>query len=528
MVCVGLALSSALAMGADEALTIRIKADGSSEITFDRTQSRTNVEREVQMWERFQQQEEDAETVPTPPALSPPEAKAMTDEELGKKLRKLSALREEQGGGANAGKITLLNISSNDVRLVTQRSFSKLEELLPETPGVLSAGGLLVENVRLELTNQLLVLTLSPSSAVQSYGKRMFQSWKLAGGSRQFRIELPGKVMASGFPETSEQATWFKFDASKTDAIETVSKLHQSAIVVTAHSGGLKLTQPLDATALRRVARTGQVEEIPITDAEPGFTVEAASVSTTVIHRFPEAPALPKGRMAAMRPDQNQPGTFVRAKLFAPKGRTIRTVSGVRVLKAVDDRGRAIPPAQEGDNSDASDMMATMGRALSGGGKDLSLRLQLPAPDARSIEELTGEAIVVSNGRWKEIVLTNLTETSTNEVDLSSILPGARFTLTKLAQRSRQSSVHAKLAGPPTIRDIEVELVASGRRGNSNTSERNLNSGGGQSTRTLQIEHYSYDQTGLSEKGPITLRVRYPEDRRRERVQFVLRELDLL
>jgi hypothetical protein len=201
----------------------------------------------------------------------------------------------------------------------------------------------------------------------------------------------------------------------------------------------------------------------------------------------------------------------------------------VRVVKAVDDRGRDIPPVQNTDASQGDDGISMPGRANKEGPADLWLRLQLPAPDARSIEELQGEVIVVSNGRWNEMMLTNLTETSTNEMDLSSILPGARLTLGKLTVRNRQSSVQLKLTGPPAIREVDVEMVVSSRRGQANTSDRGLSTRGGQSIRSLQIDHYNYDQSGgWSVKGPISLRVRYPEDVRRERLQFVLRELDLL
>src|SRR5262245_41146893 len=153
---------------------------------------------------------------------------------------------------------------------------------------------------------------------------------------------------------------------------------------------------------------------------------------------------------------------------------------------------------------------------------DLSLRLKLPEPDARSIEELVGEAIVVSTGRWREMSLTNLTATATNDIDLAAILPGARFTLTKLTQRNRQTTLQMRLTGPPSIREIDIELTSrDGSRGGASGSDRNFTAKGPDSTRSIQIDRYTYD--GTDDKGPITLRVRFPEDRKKERLQFTLR-----
>ena len=71
--------------------------------------------------------------------------------------------------------------------------------------------------------------------------------------------------------------------------------------------------------------------------------------------------------------------------------------------------------------------------------------------------------------------------------------------------------------------------MPAGRRANSHASDRNTSTRGGQTTRTVQLQAYSYDNTEVAdERGAVTLRLRRPEDQRRERVQFVLSGLDLL
>src|SRR5262249_20638408 len=87
---------------------------------------------------------------------------------------------------------------------------------------------------------------------------------------------------------------------------------------------------------------------------------------------------------------RNQTGTVVRAKLFAPRGRTLQSISGLRVIKATDDKGRAVAGTSEDGDPDTT-FVYQSGGSRSGNSTSISLQLQLPQADAQSIDELSAE-----------------------------------------------------------------------------------------------------------------------------------------
>jgi hypothetical protein len=211
--------------------------------------------------------------------------------------------------------------------------------------------------------------------------------------------------------------------------------------------------------------------------------------------------------------------------LFAPKGRTLQSLSGVRVLKAIDDLGRELvsgPADAERDETSYS-----MGSQPGQSGR-LQLRLPLPRPDAQSIDELSGEAIAVTAGKWCELVLTNITVSFTNEVDLGEVLPGATLVLARFKMMHRQASVQVQIKGPPAIRQVEIQMrTSAGQPGSAATSEESFTTREGQATRKFQVQSYEPNsEDGAADS--LSLVVRYPVDQRRERVRFVLKGLDLL
>jgi hypothetical protein len=217
----------------------------------------------------------------------------------------------------------------------------------------------------------------------------------------------------------------------------------------------------------------------------------------------------------------------VNVKLFAPRGRTLQSASNVRVLKAVDDKGRAVAAESADDESGTT-------YAVSSGSPDASstqiqLRLQLPQPDAQAIDELAAEAVVVTAGAWKEMTLTNLQQNATNEFDLAGVLSGAKLVITKNTSKNRQVNIQARIKGPHTVRRLDIQAKIPGTDNfNSYLSERNFSAKGNESTRTVSIQGYGFSDEGNSAEGSIILIVRYPEDLRRERVNFKLKGLDLM
>ena len=118
----------------------------------------------------------------------------------------------------------------------------------------------------------------------------------------------------------------------------------------------------------------------------PGFVAEAQTVTTTTLHLFPG------GEPYFERHPANT-GAVVSVKFFAPKGRTLKSVTGIRVLSAVDNQGRSVVRGESDDDEDDSMSEVTSGGSSDSSALSLDLRLQLPAPDAQSIDKISAEAI---------------------------------------------------------------------------------------------------------------------------------------
>jgi hypothetical protein len=332
-------------------------------------------------------------------------------------------------------------------------------------------------------------------------------------------------VLSSSFPTVQGNATSLSVDSGKDDSIEAALKVYGEPAVITAELAGLKLGQPLDSrTSRRQSRRSGDVaEDLPTTDAGPGFVAEPLTVTTTTVHLFPDGEKyFNDSRLSTLQPT----GAVVSAKLFAPKGRTLQSVSDVRVLKATDDKGRSIA-AEHGEDESASSF-AYSGGSEQGNSTQIQLRLQLPQPDAQAIDEISAEAIAVTAGTWKQMTLTNIQENATNEIDLAKVLPGGSLVITKFSSKNGQVRLQAQLKGPMTIRRLDVQAKIPGNEQfSSGLSERTFRTHAGQSTRSIMIQGYGFGEDRASE-APTVIVVRYPEDLRRERVTFKLKSLDLL
>ncbi len=513
----------------EQRTTVTIKADGSGQVSSEILQSRASLEQQVRMWERYQK-ESDAEgdsSEETKPATKPvTETKPLTDAELTQKIRSMQSDEEERGGEAGEEKLNV-EVQKDTVRLGTTRTFSSLEDMLRQGYRLWAESGLSFQNVRLEKdTNSQLRITFSPAGMPSRYTKMMRQQLKLSGARIDFRLVLPGKVLTSGLPESQTNATWISVDPQKDESLDALMKLYEAPVVVTAELGGLKVDQPLESRSLQRLTRrSGEAaDDLPLTNAGPGFVAEPQSVTTTTLHLFPEGEKYFKENSFSY---QQSTGTVVSAKLFAPKGRTLQSVSGVRVLKAADDKGRAIAPLSEDEETIGSTVYS--GGSQDAGSMQIQLRLQLPLPDAQSIDEIAAEAVAVTVGTWKQMTLTNLQENATNEVDLAAVLPGAKLVITRFTAKGGQVSLQGKLTGPPTIRRLDLKARTPGsERMNSSLMERSYSAKAGQATRNFSIQSYEFREEGRVQGRSVELLVRYPEDLRRERVEFKLKGLDLL
>jgi len=514
---------------------LTLKADGSSVISNETTMARAQVEQHIKVWERYQRRAgaDDDEDVPPKPAETPKEPKPLTDEELVKKIREQAESQSQMSQYGGEAKIESIDVKSNTVRTVTTMARATLEELLRNSWSLWGQSGLSFENLRFEKdTNSNLRVTLTPHSGNARWVKSARQNWKLTGTSAELRFVFPGKVLSSGLPGTEGNATWIAFDAKKEETLGPALKLLEGPTVITAELGGLKLDAPLESKVLQRQPGRGGQEnpELPITDAGPGFTAEALNVTITTVHYFPEGAKYRKETESAL--GYQPTGAVVQAKLFAPKGRTLQSVSGVRVLKAVDDKGRPIAAGAQGDESFESTVYSG-GSQGPGNSTQVQLHLPLPASDAQSIEQLDAEAIATTAGNWKELTVPKVSAATTNEIDLSSVLPGAKMVLRKFSRMKSQTTMEAEIKGPPSIRQIELTTRVGdsndpNERSMAHASELGFTTKDNVSTRKFHLQSYSYSEDGEPDAaGPLTVVVRFPEDQKRERVKFTLKGLDL-
>lgn len=510
----------------EQSATFVIRADGSCSYTNINAETRAVAEQQVRMWERYDNMSDNSEENPQPPAASNTnenEAKPLTDEEL---VKKLESIRENnENWGANSEEQFKATITNGLMWMETSRSFASLRDMLAEGETIWGEAAAF-QSARFEQdSNSQIRVTLAAAPGMGRYFKSAKATMKMAGSKAAFRLILPGKVLTSGFPDTDGNTTGFSADAKKDDSVDTLVKLYDAPVVITAEAGGLKIAEPLDSKTLQANHGSGGGEsDLPITDAGPGFVAQAQTVTTTTLHVFPEGESYFKESGQGLA---RQKGAVVTAKIFAPKGRTLQSVANVRVVKATDDKGRSVGPAQNDEGEDRSDFSYSTGETQADS-TSIQLALQLPAPDAQAINELDGEAVAVTAGSWSEMSVTNLQENATNEIDLSTVLPGAKLVVKKLASKNRQTTAQVEVKGPPTIKrlDFKAKIPGVEEQMNSSVSERRFNTKDGVSTRTLTIEAYSYGEQEAS--GPIYILVRYPQDLRRERVQFKLTGLDLL
>jgi hypothetical protein len=519
-----IAMLASVAPAAEHRTTFTLKADGSSTVRVDKTEARAMAEQQARMWERIRKQNL-GEADDKPAAKQ--EVKPLTDEELAGKIREAFATQGEQQGEDNAAQLELVDVKSNTVRTVTVQKSESLEHMLRQAYTVWAQSGLNFENLKFEKDeNGHLRVTFVPSANARRSEKNLRQQWKLTGTRLETRLAFPGPILSSGFPNTQGHETWIVTDAQQPETLDATARLLEGPTVVTAELAGLKLDRPLESRTLMR-SRHSPVgaPDLPITDAGPGFLVEPLSVTTTTVYLFPggekNAPDLPSRPLG-------RTGTVVRAKFYAPKARTLQSVSAVRVLKATDNKGRVVPAAGAREGSDGVDSVVypAGAGARPGNSTQISFQLDLPQPDAQSIDELSGEAIALTVGRWRELTLTNLTQGATNEVDLAAILPGTRLAITKFTRKNHQLQVQARLTGPAEIRQIELMGKSPNRRGNTATAgEFSFVAREGQSTRALQLNQYEGADADTNQ-APVFI-VRFPEDQRRERVRFAVLGLDL-
>jgi len=522
--------------GEEQRTCLVVKGDGSCLLTNVSLLPRKWLESQLASWVRYRNRSEDADdSDPDDAPASAPKspAKQFTDEELAAKLREMyDQMSEMDESGSTT--IKTLDVTTNLVRVVSTASFASLTELLGDNLWNWGPGVLMFANARVEIdSGNHLVITFAPPKGGERYTRNTAREWKSGKIKFEWKLILPGKILSSGLPHTEANYTWLSLDSEKPETIEAGLKLVGAPLVITAESGRIRLNEPLDAEKLMRAARKRAPAgfDQPVTEAGPGFVAEPVGIRVSTVYLFPEGEKFFKDRPMTRYGGDESPGTVVSARLFPPKGRSIKSVTELKVKKARDDQGRSIggadseysgqeiSPDYDFESNDSSKSEAA----------NVELRLGLPAPDAKTIEEIEAEAVALTIGGWKEMTLTNLQADPKKEIDLGEVLPGAKIIIRKLSSQGPQTRVDARLEGPPAIGALEVKVKLGGANsGPSSMNGQRPVTAGGKTTRNITLHAYAFEPGGAGPGNrPLTLLVRRPQDVKRERVQFKLTALDL-
>jgi hypothetical protein len=514
-----IALVALLATGClEQHSTLTVKADGSCEVAIDMRVPRAAAEQRLLRLAALEDEEEEEDEETNRPT-------SLTDEQLVAEARKRA-----KEGFYRGGTVTVDDVVLEDGKLrVRQRiAFPSLRELL--LCGRLRRAITRVtyekdEQGRLKITQWAVDDPLS-----------MLRSARVAGFKGSFRTVLPGKILSSSLPEKKDNATWVSVDPADDNNYATLEKLLKEPVVIVAEMGDLpEEILPLDSRVLLEETLRREVEEHrpaeppkpPATDAGPGFLVEAESVHTVIRYLFPEGAKLEKGERRDYGTDQE--GVRVQAKLYVPRGRRLLETGSPNVLKAVDDRGRALPIPKGASHRGSSRSSGDVATSAS-----LDLQFGLPEADAEFIREIKGEVIVTTFDSWRRQRFPGLKADPKKAFPLDAALPGAKLTITGVAHQGRRAGRHSegsvavRVEGPAAVNHLDFALGFPGvRETNSYIEQSSVTSAAGRTVRTLKVSYAYYGDKPLPANDTLVLTVSHPVGMRRERVKFVLRDLDL-
>jgi hypothetical protein len=506
---------------------ISIRPDGACVVRSESTMPRAMIEAQIRMMDRYKEldgedDDDDFSQPPSPPAAEP-DAK-LTDEQLKARVRQMYSERVGWGRRFGETEVESVEIEAETVRIVTTTSFGSLEDFVAASPLMLSSFGFGGLKADTDETGRLR-LTLS-SEADDSSRKQMAQRLRLMGLKAELRFELPGEVISSPFPGRDGSATWINVDGSEAETVNALVRLWEAPAVIVAEPGGLTLAEPLDSKTLIRThwQQERGAPELPVQQARPGYTAEVTQVVTTTVYEF-----RPRDKQAGEDEgmDGETDGVQLHVKLFAPKGRVVRTVSNARVVRARDDQGRAIAIAEAG-GQEKMRFHARTSRSgqQSGESAEVTVTLPLPAADAVALEEVEIEAVMLTAGGFKEKLVQELTP-APKEIDLADLLAGATLTITKVGETHGMDHVQLTVTGPAEVRQLEFALRAGGDRHSSGfVADDRATRKQERVERRVTLYHHGSGRHG-GRAAPLTLEVRLPTDLANEKVRLTLREVDL-
>lgn len=232
-------------MPKEQRVTLTIEAGGACQLLNETVMSREMAEKTVRMMEKFKKMqeamgEEDSDAAAAP-ATSTNAPAALSDTELAAKFREVMT-RESGDDESQAG--PAVEVQGQTVRFVVTNSFETAATMVERYEWHQVLWGMPLEGLTLaNETNGNLRLTLVPWSNTRGGGylKQMVEQWKKSGAQNEVRLVMPGKILSSSLPTTSDRTTTFIFNGTNAASADALRSLMATSIVVVAESGGLKL-----------------------------------------------------------------------------------------------------------------------------------------------------------------------------------------------------------------------------------------------------------------------------------------------
>ena len=508
------AFAGLLAACVEQDTTLTIRPDGTCVVRLEYRAERSRVITHLEMMQEN-----------LPAARRPPKPyKAMNDDELAAALRKAYMEMDSDTAKHKHVKLESVTVREGAARAVIAATLGSLKDLVSHASDMGEFPGIRRMIVEKDGDGHLR-LTL------HSWGRgadKAVAAFKERGIGGSFRLVLPGKVLTSSFPNIRDNATWVTADGKRPETLKALAKLLAEPVVVTAELGGLKLDERLDSHV------PPYATTLPTVEAGPDALVHPIAVTTVRYGFLGDHRKLIEANKRAL---DEATGVTIEAKLSAPKGRFLISVERLRVLEARDDKGRQIRPGRPHEPPTHVRRMGPLVKPAAA-----TLRLALPARDARAIRALKGEAVVLTGSGWKEMILPNPRAERRKKIDLSRLLPGATMVVNSLDSMpwhkrglpqgmvNRRWSVGLSLKGPERICQLDVSLRFPGDHEPARLAPRlggEVLRGGHEWICSPVYRLDRVERQRQAKPGNPSLILRVPQTVRRERLGFTIHNIPL-
>lgn len=482
----------------------------------------------------------------TPPAAPATDDKATDQQKADERIRKFlreNMLRNKPGDNAHVKQtIGNIEITPDIVKMSVSWAFDDWKTCIAELPVLMQSD----VRFQLEKTDQgKLALTVKPRDLPPDKSQ-LVAGIMQSGGSGKLTVIMPGEIIESSLPGTDANATTIAYESTDEKSVVVLADTLMKPVRIVCEPGDMDLAAlPLDSDELESAVEATEASDesndpaakLPIVDATMPFVAEAMSVTSHLVHDYPDSAQFAHQLQSADYGQRNQ--CEVHARLFPAPQQRIMSITSVQVTGAKDDRGRAIKAM---DNhvtySSSFDFDASDADEPDSDPAAFQITLQLPADDARSIETLEGRLIATTFDAWKIQRLEQIKPAPQNPMDLKDALPGAAITIRRVRSprldantpNRTEGVVQLRVTGPDEIRGLQITVQVPGY---SNISTYLLDDSttnkDGHAVREMGLRYslrIDEDARFPTVPKPMLI-VRYPAGLKRLRIPFTLKAMDL-